>query len=129
MDLLLALAEDCVIDLVLTDRLLDEWDRVIVREQHRTPEAAKKIAYLIRTGFPESVVPERAYQPRLEELDGPDPDDLHHIADAIHARADTAQALAPHGISVSPPDPYLCALLERYPNQNLRTVTRMAAEK
>jgi hypothetical protein len=52
------LAEDYVIDLVLTDRLLDEWECVIVREQHRTPAAAKKIADLIRTGFPESVVPE-----------------------------------------------------------------------
>ena len=139
MDLLLALAEDYVIDLVLTDRLLDEWQRVIVRERHRTPEAAKKIADLIRTGFAESLLPEYAYRPRLEELDGPDPDDLHHIAAAIQARADTvltwnlpdfpAEALAPHGIAVSPPDPYLCALLERYPEQILRTVTRMAAEK
>jgi hypothetical protein len=31
MELFLALAENCVHDLVLTDRLVDEWQRVIVR--------------------------------------------------------------------------------------------------
>jgi hypothetical protein len=51
------MAEDSLIDLVLTDRLLGEWERVIVREHHRTPEAAKKIADLIRTGFATSLVP------------------------------------------------------------------------
>ena len=139
MDLLLALTEDSLIDLVLTDRLLGEWERVIVREHHRTPEAAKKIADLIRTGFATSLVPEYAYHQEMTGLDGPDPDDVHHMAAAIHARADTvitwniadfpATILAPHGIAVTPPDPYLCTLLERYPDQILRTVTRMASEK
>jgi predicted nucleic acid-binding protein len=139
MDLLLALAEDNVLDLALTERLLDEWQRVIVREGHRTPETAKKIADLIRTGFASCIVPEHTYRQHLTGLEGPDPDDLHHMAAAIAAGADTlitwnladfpATALAPHGVAVSPPDPYLCALLERYPDQILRTVTRMAAEK
>lgn len=139
MDLLLALAEDYVIDLVLTDRLLAEWQRVIVRESHRTEESAKKIADFIRTGFAASFVPERSYQQQLGELDGPDPDDLHHMAAAIAGGADTlitwnladfpAAALAPHGIAVSAPDSYLCSLLERYPEQILRTVAHMAAEK
>lgn len=139
MDLLLALAEDAVIDLVLTDRLLTEWQRVIVREGHRTPESAEKIADLIRTGFASCLVPERTYHQHLQELDGPDPDDLRHMAAAVAAGADTlitwnladfpADALAPHGIAVSPPDPYLCSLLERYPEQILRTVGRIASEK
>lgn len=139
MDLLLALAEDYVIDLVLTDRLLGEWQRVIIREGHRTPESAEKITDLIRSGFSSSLLPEDSYERHLKELDGPDPDDLHHMAAAIAAGADTlvtwnladfpASALAPHGIAVSPPDPYLCSLLERYPEQILRTVTRMACGK
>lgn len=70
---------------------------------------------------------------------GPDPDDPHYIAAAIHARADTvltwnladfpADALASHEITVCPSDPYLCALLEHYAEQIPRTVTRLAAEK
>lgn len=94
MDLVLALAEDFVHDLVLTDRLLDEW-------QH--------------------------------------PDDLHHAAAAIAGQADAlitwnlsdfpANALAAHGIAVSPPDPYLCGLAERYPDQVRETLKRMAAGK
>jgi predicted nucleic acid-binding protein len=139
MDLLLALAEDFVIDLVLTDKLLDEQQRVIVREQHRTPESAKRIADIIRDGFATSFVHEDAYQEHLANLDGPDPDDQHHMAAAIHANADVlltwnlsdfpAEAPAPHGIAVSAPDPYLCALLEHYPEQIIRTVARMAAGK
>lgn len=139
MDLLLALAEDYVIDLVLTDRLLAEWQRVIVREGHRSPESAEKIADLIRAGFASSLVPEHSYRQHLHKLDGPDPDDLHHMAAAIAADADTlitwnladfpTHALAQHGVAVSSPDPYLCSLLERYPEQILRTIARMAAEK
>jgi hypothetical protein len=82
---------------------------------------------------------EHAYQSRLEELDGPDSDDLHRVAAAFQARADIvltwnfpdfpAEALASHGTAVSSSALYLCALLERFPEQVLRTVTRMAAEK
>jgi hypothetical protein len=58
MDLLLTLAEDYVHDLVWSDRLLSEWQRVIVREGHRSAEAAGRIAENIRTGFADSYVPE-----------------------------------------------------------------------
>jgi predicted nucleic acid-binding protein len=139
MDLFLALAEDFVIDLVLSDRLLDEWERVIVRGQRRAPESAKKIADIIRVEFAASIVPAGSYQRLLDQLTGPDPDDLHHIAAAVQGRADTivtsnirdfpAVTLAPHGIVASRPDPYLCDLLDRHPDQILRTVTRMASGK
>jgi predicted nucleic acid-binding protein len=117
MDLLLALAEDYVHDLVLTDRLLDEWQRVIVREQHRSESSAARIAAHIRAGFADAFVAEAEYKHLLAVLDGPDPDDLHHAAAAVVGRADTlitwnladfpADALAAHGIAVTKPDPYL----------------------
>ncbi|MGH3281703.1 MAG: PIN domain-containing protein [Trebonia sp.] len=78
-----------MIDLVLTDRLLAEWQRVMVREGHRAPESAEKIVDLIRTGFASSIVPEHSYRQHLQELEVPDPDDLHHMAAAIAAGADT----------------------------------------
>lgn len=139
MDLLLALAEDHVIDLVFSDRLLAEWQRVIVREGHRTPESAGRIAEAVRVGFASGFVSESAYRQHLENLGGPDPDDVHHMAAAIAGGAHTlltwnladfpASSLAAHGISVSPPDPYFCALLERHPEQVQRTFTKMAAGK
>lgn len=126
MDLFLALAEDFVIDLVLSDRLLDEWQDVIVRKQRRTPESAKRIADIIRVGFASSIVSAEACRRRLVVLAGPDPDDLHHIAAAIEGHADVVitwnvtdfpeSVLGPYGIEVSRPDPYLCSLLDSYPD-------------
>jgi hypothetical protein len=49
MDLMLALSEDAVHEVVWSDRLLDEWERVIVREQHRSADAAAAISAAIRT--------------------------------------------------------------------------------
>ena len=37
MDILLALAEDLIIDFVWSEELLDEWERVIVREAGAAP--------------------------------------------------------------------------------------------
>jgi hypothetical protein len=44
MDLVLALAEDLLIDFVWTDELLDEWERVIANEGKRTPETARSVS-------------------------------------------------------------------------------------
>jgi hypothetical protein len=47
MDLMLALSQDRIHTLLWSDRLLDEWERVIVREQHRSPTAASRASTLI----------------------------------------------------------------------------------
>jgi excisionase family DNA binding protein len=41
MDLLLALTEDAIHDVMWSDDLLDEWERVIVRERRRSPDAGR----------------------------------------------------------------------------------------
>ena len=46
MDLLLALTEDGVHAVVWTDELLDEWERVIVREQRLEGDEARSSAFL-----------------------------------------------------------------------------------
>lgn len=111
MDLLLTLAEDYVHDLVWSEHLLDEWQRVIVREGRRSTEAAALIAGHIRIGFSDSCVPEDQYKHLLAEIDGPDPDDVHHMAAAIAGNADTlitwnlddfpAETLGRRGIAVT----------------------------
>lgn len=54
MDLFLALAENHIHQLVWSDELLEEWERVIVREHHRSPESAASITAAIREFFDES---------------------------------------------------------------------------
>ena len=51
MDLMLALSEDAIHDVMWTDDLLDEWERVIVRERQRSPDAAAAITATIREFF------------------------------------------------------------------------------
>lgn len=137
---MLALSQDRIHTLLWSDRLLDEWERVIVREQHRSPQAAASIATAIRDYFPENRVPEADYKHLLAGLDGPGPDDLHHHAAAAAAgRATTlitwnltdfpATTLGPLGITATDPDTYLCSLLERDPTEVTATLRRMAAEK
>lgn len=56
MDLLLALSEDGIHDVIWTDAMLDEWERVIVREQRRTAETAAAITSAIREFFADNKV-------------------------------------------------------------------------
>lgn len=139
MDLMLALSQDRIHTLLWSERLLAEWERVIVREQHRSPQAAAAITAAIREYFPDNGVTEADYKLLLAELEGPDPDDLHHAAAAAAGRATTlitwnladfpAATLGPLGITATDPDSYLCSLLERDPAEVTATLRRMAAEK
>jgi len=51
MDLMLALTEDSVHEIVWSQRLLSEWERVIVREQHRSADSAAAVTRAIRRFF------------------------------------------------------------------------------
>src|SRR5262249_5378173 len=73
MDLMLALTEDAVHEVVWTDTLLDEWERVIVREQHRSAASAARITAAIRECFADSRVPDSAYAHLLSDMPGADP--------------------------------------------------------
>lgn len=139
MDLLLALTEDMVHEIIWTERLLAEWRRVIVREQRRSPASAEAITCAIREYFPEGRVPEQQYAHLISTMPGEDPDDRHHMAAALMGRAhviltwnlaDFPHApLAELGLRVTDPDTYLCELFEELPDEVTGTVVRMAAEK
>lgn len=51
MELLLTLIEDGIHEVISTDDLLDEWERVIVREHKRSPESAAQITRTVRDFF------------------------------------------------------------------------------
>jgi predicted nucleic acid-binding protein len=139
MDVMLALTEDGVHDVVWTQALLAEWERVIVREQRRSAASAAAITAAIREFFADSEVPESAYIHLVAQMPGDDPDDRVHMAAAVAAGAEAivtwnqadfpAGPLAAHGVRVRTPDEYLCDLLDAWPNEVLGTVVRLAGEK
>lgn len=139
MDLLLALSEDGVHEVVWTDALLDEWEDVIVREQRRSPETAASITAAIRAFFSDTKVERAAYAHLVDEMPGPDPDDHQHMAAAVARQPCTiltrntkdfpSRPLAARGVTVADPDAYLCALVNALPAEVTDTVVRLAAEK
>jgi predicted nucleic acid-binding protein len=139
MDLLLGLSEDGVHTVLWSNALLDEWERVIVREHQRTPETAASVTAAIRTFFADDKVELATYEHLIEQMPGNDPDDHHHMAAAIAGRASVlvtenlkdfpAQPLAERGLRVVRPDDYLCEVLDQVPDEIIDTVLRIAAEK
>jgi predicted nucleic acid-binding protein len=136
MDLMLALTEDGVHEVLWTKALLAEWERVIVREQRRSAASAAAITAAIREYFADSEVHELAYARLTEQMPGKDSDDrVHMVAGGAAAivtwdHADfPAEALASHGVRVCTPDDYLCDLLGAWPDEVLDTVVRLAGEK
>jgi predicted nucleic acid-binding protein len=139
MDLMLALTEDSVHEIVWSERLLSEWERVIVREQRRSAKSAAAVTGAIRQFFADCEIQESAYVHLIEGMPGSDPDDRHHAAAAIAAGARVlitwnlddfpAEALAERGLRVLDPDSYLCELYGELPGEMFDTVIQLAAEK
>jgi predicted nucleic acid-binding protein len=139
MDLMLALTEDGIHEMRWTEALLDEWERVIVREQRRSTESAARITATIREFFPEGRVAEKEYANLIADMPGRDPDDRQHMAAAVAAgvgaiitwnRAHFPEvALARWGIRVMDPDEYLCQLVADLPQEIAQAAVRLAAEK
>lgn len=139
MDLLLALTEDAIHEVIWTDTLLDEWEDVIVREHHRSTESAASVTRAIRDHFPESKIERKDYEHLLDEMPGPDPDDHEHMAAAITGGAAViltrdvkdfpTTPLADRGLRVMDPDAYLSELADEVPAEVTATLVRLAAEK
>jgi excisionase family DNA binding protein len=89
MDLMLALTEDGIHDVMWSDDLLDEWERVIVRERHRSPDAAAAISATIRQFFADTRIPVESYRGLVPETDGPDLDDNAHMAAAVAGQVES----------------------------------------
>jgi len=139
MDLMLALTEDAIHEVLWTEALLAEWERVIVRTQRRPAESAARITASIREFFADSRVGEEEYQDLVAEMPGDDPDDRQHMAAAAAGGAIAiitwnrddfpSEPLARRGIRVVDPDEYLSELIVELPQEIVDTVARMAAGK
>jgi hypothetical protein len=139
MDVLLALSEDGVHDVLWTDALLNEWEHVIVREQKRSPESAVSVTAAVRQFFADSEVERAEYEHLINEMPGTDPDDHEHMAAAVARQPCTiltrntsdfpSEPLAERGVRVTDPDTYLCELADELPEEVGDTIVRLAAEK
>ena len=139
MDVVLALAEDLVIDFIWSDELLDEWERVIVREGKRTWESARSVAVAVRAFFAAGRIDPDTYRNRVARTPGPDVDDRIHTAAAIGGRATVLLTrnrrdfpidhLATNGVKLLTADDYFRDLLRRRPSDVVASVRRLAALK
>ena len=139
MDLMLALTEDGIHGVMWSDDLLDEWERVIVRERHRSPDAAAAITATIRQFFADTRIPAESYRGLIAEVDGPDPDDSAHMAAAVAGQVESLVTrngkdfdcgfARKHTIRIVDPNEYLCALYVELPDEVLATIIRLAASK
>ncbi|MCC6434749.1 MAG: PIN domain-containing protein [Acidimicrobiales bacterium] len=139
MDLLLALTENGLHHVLWTDELLDEWERVIVRERKRTAASAASITAAIRETFEDLRIEPSTYRHRIDTMPGPDPDDHVHSAAAVAAEVDALvtndengfpiDELAELGVRVIDPDTYLEELYAEFPDDVLSTVAGLARSK
>lgn len=121
LDILLTLDEHEIVDVVWSERILDEVRRAMVERQHRDPERIDRFLDSIRSMNPTHCI--YGWEPRetlLDEL--PDPDDRHVLAAALVADADyivtynlkdfPLEKLGRYSITAIHPDVFLCRMLD-----------------
>lgn len=138
-DLVLSCVGDGLFDLCVSDPLLDEIERVLVNDKGLSAEKSAAFrAALLASAFTNVTVGDCKVV--RDQLDGPDPDDLWHLAAAIHARADVIltsntsdfeNAKVPESvfrISITKPDDFFTQLIIDGLGDDLTTtISRMSA--
>lgn len=134
-DLVLRLAELGMFELLWSDHLLAEVERVLVEYKGLAAERAAYFCECIRQAFPEGRVAPEVYLPLAESRAGPDPDDHMHSAAAVAGGATVVLSADKKGYpraDIAParrrdPDAFLTELLRRYPQEVAGTVDAMGA--
>lgn len=84
-DVLLTLAQEGLFRARLTDQIMEEWSRNLIRLKPDLEDSVRKQDALIRRHFEECFV--EGYEPLIAGLDLPDPNDRHVLAAAIRSSA------------------------------------------
>ncbi|MGH8907681.1 MAG: PIN domain-containing protein [Egibacteraceae bacterium] len=134
-DLVLRLAEVGMFELIWSDHLLAEVERVLVAYKGLPPNRARYFCDCIRNVFPDGRVPPERYLPLVASRTGPDPDDHVHSAAAVAGGATVVLSPDKTGYpsrDTSParrrdPDAYLTQLLRRHPHDVLGVIDDMGA--
>ena len=119
-DLLMWLALTDLFRARWTDRIHDEWIRAVLRERPELKANLERTRAMMNAHVRDCLV--IGYEPLIEALDLPDPDDRHVLAAAITAHADLivtknlhdfpAERLAPFRIETRHPDAFVRNLLD-----------------
>lgn len=134
-DLVLRLAEFGLFELLWSDHLLAEVERVLVDNKGLAPDRAAYFCECIRKAFPDGCIASEDYAPLVASRTGPDPDDHVHSAAAVAGRATVMLSADKRGFppaDIAParrrdPDAFLTALLRRYPREVVGAVDAMGA--
>jgi hypothetical protein len=134
-DLVLRLAEIGMFELVWSDHLLTEVERVLLDYKGLPSDRARYFCDCVRDAFPSGRVPPERYLPLVDSRTGPDPDDHIHSAAAIAGDANVILSADKRGYpprDTAParrrdPDVCLTELLKRFPDDVLRVVDEMGS--
>ncbi len=136
-DLLLRVAEDGLVRASFGEGILDELERVLLRDFDVPAEAATRLRAAIERTFDDSVVGVLQYADLVGVTALPDKDDEHVVAAArcVGAKVIVTQnlkdfpsaCLEPLGIEAMHPDEFLLDLVDLYPIRIDRIVREQAA--
>jgi hypothetical protein len=139
MDVLLTLSEDFLFTWVWTDEVLDEWEKVIVREGLRPPESAASVTAAVRAHFGKHRIDSDLYRGKITDDLSPDRDDRVHAAAVIQGDVDVlltrnmkhlrTEPVLAAGVQVITSDQFLVELLTRRRDGVVTSFTRAAAAK
>jgi predicted nucleic acid-binding protein len=134
-DLLIRVAQARLVRARWTDQILDEiFRKLIVNRPDLAPKALARTRTLMNEAIPDVLV--TGYEPLIEVLDLPDPDDRHVLAAAIKVGAQMIvtdnlrdfpdDRLDPWDIEARSADQFLHAMVDLAPKQVFGIVQRMA---
>lgn len=129
-DLLLRLAGTGLFRARWTDQIHDEWTAAVSNRTGIDPVKLARTRSLMNQSVPDCLVV--GYEPLIDTLHLPDPDDRHVLAAAIFAHADVivtqntkdfpASALKPYNIQAQHPDDFVFYQLDLNPDVVLRVL-------
>lgn len=136
-DLLIRIANAGVVRARWTDRILDECFRSILEQRPElSPAALDRTRHLMNDAVPDCIV--FGYEPLIEGLVLPDPDDRHVLAAAVRANAQAivtfnladfpAETLGPYDIEAKHPDDFVLDSIDLAQATVVRCVNEQAAE-
>ena len=136
-DLTLRLGDIAIHEILWTEDLLAEINRVIVDDKGLTTDAADYFCECIRSSFPEGEISRAAYDDLITTRVGPDPDDHVHAVAAVAGGATVLLTSDLSGfpredvgqIRVLDPDRYFTEVLELYPDVVLAVLNEMASQR
>lgn len=132
-DILLTLASSELYVARWTKHIEDEWTRHLKEDHPGSDAAVDRVAQKMREAIPDCLI--EGYEPFIDSLELPDPDDRHVLAAGVVGHADVIvssntkdfpkEVLASYGLELHSPDEFVVNQLGLYPLRALDALKRM----